>query len=287
MKGIICIAIVILILIAGWLWFRPFLKQIWGKYREEFSLKNTEDPVFLFRLLFDIAEYNGNPQLNHNIPYKHSIMSIEERQSFLERITTTGVTFTSRIVQVQTSARLPKDHISELETTGLTTIICDKDHYCLPGANVTVKGIVGLDGYYKNGVSLISYSNEKRDSSDRIDVSYENPIPKGSALGFLHSFLLIKDSSLLPSIDNGIYKGYLTTDLTNSSVEVMHRVYTEMPYNEWLSCVLTTMSYLYGCNPSSYIVGYGTDLYGKVVEDWTTLALNSSYSSRCITKKWK
>lgn len=287
MKGIVCIGIVIVVLVVGWIWFRPFLKKIWSKYREHFSVTNAEDPVFLFRLLFDVAEYNANPQLNYNIPYKDSITSKEDRDLFIDQITSEGVVFTSRILQVQTSASLSKDHISGVKTTGLTTIICDRDHYCLPGSNITIKGVGELDGYYKNGVSLIKYSNEKRDISNRVDAIYNSENggeTKGSSLGFLHTFQLIKDSSHIQSVQTGVYKGYIESISPEATTEVRHKIYRNMPYNEWLGCVLSAMFYLYGANYGMSIFGYASDLYGRVVEDWTQLVVNSSYSSKCLTR---
>ena len=283
MKGIVWIVIFILVILIGWKYFRTLLKNMWSRYREEFTITNVEDPVFLFRLIFDIAEYNANSYLNHNVPYKDSITDKEKRQDFLDKIITEGVTFISRIVKVQTSCNLPENHISGLRTTGLTTIICDRDHYCLPGANVTIKGIPGLDGYYKNGVSIARYANEKRDSMNRVDVDYELDA-RGSMLGLLHSFHLIKDTSTLDSIREGVDKGYMKNISSESSVEVFHKVYRSMTYNEWLSSVLSTMCYLYGPNPSMMIFGYAKDLYGTVVDDWSQIALNSSYNLKCQTK---
>ena len=284
MKGIVCIGILVVIFIVGWIWFRPYIRKVWSRYREGFSVENIEDPVFLFRILFDLAEYNANPQTNHNIPYKDTIMSLEERQDFLNRMMSDGVTFHSQILQVQTSASLPKGHISELENTGLTTIVCDRDHYCLPGSNITIKGIPGLDGTYKNGVSLCGYANEKRDSLNRVDAIYDGMVVKGSALGFLHSFQLIKDTSSVPSIREGTLKGYIESISPEASVEVRHRVYKTMPYNEWLSCVLTAMCYLYGTIAANLISGYATDLKGTVVEEWSQLVVNSSYGRKTRTK---
>jgi hypothetical protein len=284
MRGVFCICIGIIFLLILWKWFTPLCKRIWGKYSERFTVINIEDPVFLFRLLFDVAEYNSNPQLNHNVPYKDSIILIEDRQAFLDKITGEGVTFSSRIVQIQTSAVLPINHASGLKTTGLTTIVCDQDHYCLPGSTITISGIEELNGTYKNGVSLISYSNEKRDIANRVDASYDNDDIKGSALGFLHSFQLIKDTSSMPSSSSGIYKGYVEHIPSSARVEVMHKVYKNMNYNEWLASVLTCMCYLYGPNDKSYIHGYASDIYGRVVEDWSSLSLNSIYMLRCHTR---
>ena len=332
MKGFVCvgIGIIIVILIVGWIWFRPFLKKILSKYREHFSVTNVEDPVFLFRLLFDVAEYNGNPQLNYNVPYKDSITSKEERDLFIQQITSEGVSFTSRIIQVQISASLDKEHISELKNTGLTTIICDRDHYCLPGSNVTIKGLGELDGYYKNGVSVMKYSNEKQDISNRVDVIYnreqgtraaesgseqgtraaesgseqgtraaesgseqgtraaesgseQGTETKGSSLGFLHTFQLLKDSSQMQSIQTGVYKGYIESISPEATTEVKHKIYKDMPYNEWLACVLTAMYYLYGGNYGMSTSGYVSNLYGKVVEEWSQLNTNTSYSVKCLT----
>ena len=44
---------------------------MWSRYREEFTITNVEDPVFLFRLIFDIAEYNANfgDKLEVTVPY--------------------------------------------------------------------------------------------------------------------------------------------------------------------------------------------------------------------------
>ena len=299
MKGFVYvgIGIIIVILIVGWIWFRPFLKKILSKYREHFSVTNVEDPVFLFRLLFDVAEYNGNPQLNYNVPYKDSITSKEERDLFIQQITSEGVSFTSRIIQVQISASLDKEHISELKNTGLTTIICDRDHYCLPGSNVTIKGLGELDGYYKNGVSVMKYSNEKQDISNRVDVIYnreqgtraaesgseQGTETKGSSLGFLHTFQLLKDSSQMQSIQTGVYKGYIESISPEATTEVKHKIYKDMPYNEWLACVLTAMYYLYGGNYGTSTSGYVLNLYGKVVEEWSQLSINTTYSVKCLT----
>jgi hypothetical protein len=284
MKSIICIGIFITIIIVGWIWFRPFLIKIWNNRKEGFSIENIEDPVFLFNILFETSEHNGNPQLNWNIPYKDSISSIEKRQEFLRKITSEGVSFNSRIIKIQTSAGLPDGHISGLKTTGLTTIVCDRDHYCLPGSTVTIKGVPGIEGSYTNGVSLIGYSNEKRDNFNRIDASYDSTYAKGSALGFLHVFQLIKDTKDMESIQEGENKGYLKTIPPEATVEVTHKVYKMMPYNEWLSCVLATMCYLYGPISNTAITGYSTDSKGTVVEDWAQLVEKSSYSIDCKSK---
>jgi hypothetical protein len=277
---IIIFGISILILILSiYLYFK-----LVPSFIESFSIKNIEDPVYLFNLLFDIMETSTNPHLNHNIPFKYAITNQTDRKKFLEQITSDGVSFTSPIIAVHTTVTLPSDHISGKKNTGLTTFICAKDHYCLPGSNVEISGIEGLNGTYSNGVSLWSNTNEKPDSNNRIDVSYSDNNPKGSGLGILHSFNLIHDSSNMPSIKDGIYKGYLQNISSNATVTVTHKINSNTPYNEWIAAVLCTIDYLYGTSFNTGINVYWDTVYGRVISDWNQLVIYASTKLTFLTK---
>ena len=113
----------------------------------------------MFNWFFDICETSYNPQLNNNAPYIYAIMDKPTRTAFINNIKTEGVIFTTPIVQVQISA------INMNKSTELTTIICDDAHYCVPGSNVTITGLLdSINGEYKNGVSLWYSANDKKDN---------------------------------------------------------------------------------------------------------------------------
>jgi hypothetical protein len=243
--------------------------------RESFTLvKDLEDPVYLYNWIIDLCETNASPQLNYNAPYEYAIMDKNTRTDFVKMIQDKGIVFETPIDAILTSATLPPNDPSGLKTTGLTTIICSKDHNCISGSNVEISGINGLNGYYKNGVSLWNASNEKSQNKDRVDLEY-NPNTghsNGSAGIFLHSFHLIKESHQIPHQEEGIFKGYALDISPDARVRVTHRIYSSMPFNEWLSAVVASLNYLYGTSVHTHLYGYVTDVYGSVVSDWASLS---------------
>jgi hypothetical protein len=244
------------------------------KWVEPFNKQQLEDPVFLFDWMIDLLETNASPQLNYNAPYIYAEMDQTKRKQFIEDIKNKGITFQTPIVNVRCSAVLNPTIYNGLTSTGLTTISCNQDHNCICGANVTIVGIPGLEGFYPNGVSLWNNSNEKSQSIDRVDA--DSSTGKGSAFETLHSFLLIKDSSQLPQIKDGVNKGYISSIPTNAYVKVEYRIDSSMKFNEWWSALVATMNYLYGTTYHAKLKGYTTDVYGTMVSNWISLSSNST-----------
>jgi hypothetical protein len=243
--------------------------------RELFTIQNIENPYFMFKWFIDLCELNGNTQLNMNVPYIYAIMNKDQRDEYVTQIVSKkGVVFNTPIVDVQCSAVLPPNDESGLKTTGLTTIICAHEHHCLPGSNVEIRGLPGLNGRYVNGVSLWNNANEKKESKNRVDVDY-SPNTIGSSVGLIHSLNLIKDSSQLDQIRKGVRKGYLKEIPPEASISVTHRIYDSMPFNEWWSCLVSSISYLYGNVIHTTFGAYFTDVYGTIVSKWDTLTAYS------------
>ncbi len=265
----------LLFIVACYIIYRFFFKDkaFPFKWREHFTIRNLEDPVYLFDWMIDLLETNGTPQLNYNAPYVYAEMDQSKRMDFIKKIKEEGVRFQTPIVKVRCSARLDPSEYNGLSNTGLTTIVCLKDHNCLPGSNVKIVGIKGMEGFYKNGVSLWNCINEKEQAKNRVDVDSNRGI--GSAFEILHSFHLIKDTSSFDQIDEGIEKGYMKgISPANCYVEVTHKISSSMKFNEWWSSLVATMNYLYGTSVHSKMTGYATDVYGTFVEEWETLSSN-------------
>ena len=271
-----------------------------------FLNQSLYDPIFMIKKIFAQAEAI-QAHLNSNI--SSYAPDYYTRKGYVTDLCSQGVTFSVPVSMVRkshiyTGANLYPALFPAYTggSTKLTDICCAYSQYCTPGSNVTLSGFAnswtGLNGYYPNGVSAHALQINK-ENANRIDFKYGdsftyNNLSKnrvftesstGSALSWVNRFMLIKDTSD-PSYEaetTGPYKGY-GVNIGTPTVSVTHRVYSEMPPNEWLAAFVASCKYLFNNGVHMRPFVYYTTPQGQLITEWSQLSLSSTMATRTRVK---
>lgn len=232
------------------------------------------------------------------------------KQMISDILSPQGVTFSVPVVAVRkshvyTGANLYPTFQTPYTggSTQLTDICCAFTNYNTPGSNVTLSGFTGgwsvCNGYYPNGVSCIAYGTCKENDGRCQDYIYNGGAydvsgrvftsrnATGTSLAHVNRFFLIKDTSSISDsyiVTTGPYKNY-GVDFGEPVASVNHRVYSDMPYNEWHAALLAVMQYAFTDGRTHIrIRAYFANPQGQLISDWTTLS--SSISTMSNRLQW-
>jgi len=269
----------------------------------EFFGQSLLDPVWMIKKYFEQMEYNmciGNSNLQ-----TYAIDYYSRQQALEDLLSPQGLTFEVPIEMVRRSHYCAgnnnwPNYWATIPTgsTLLTDICCSYTHYATPGSNVTISGFTGdwtdLNGEYINGVSWVDWNSSKHNDR-RIDFVYTGPATKsskiitgsatGTAVMWLNKFVLIKDTvNHTGCYETGPYKGFNNVSLGSPKVTVTHKVYKNMPPNEWIAAYKALALYCYGTQSihDSHIVYFSaSNRLGQIISTWS--GLNSGFSAPGFT----
>ena len=236
----------------------PYVKS---QVSDDQQVYSFGDPVVLFDWYCDMMTKNCNP--NNNSCQNPSFYGDSYKiKSFIESVKKDGFSVTTPIKSIVVS--------SAWETIFNTQENC---HYCPPGSNITISGFSGayavLNGYHENNLNPEHNYFGNYMNSGTMDYNLTNGIATGSVMDHMNIFDLNYDSSSLPysTGPNALYGQAIFEG--NPVVTVLHKVHSEMTYNEWIAACAAVKQKIHGPQTHSYIQGVWNRNTYKVQSNWS------------------
>ena len=255
----------------------PYVKP---KDKSDQQMYSFSDPVVLFDWYCDMMTKNSNPN-NNSCQNKSFYGDSYKIKSFIETVKKDGFEVTTPIKSMIVSM------------TGYTRFNTRENcHYCPPGSNIKISGFSGaysvLNGYHENGVAINRNRFSNYMNSGTMDYNLTDGIATGSVIDHLNQFTMISDcsnGSVFPRSTgpNALYGQAIFEG--NPEVTVLHKVHSDMPYNEWIAACIAVKEKIHGPQTHSFIWYSYNMTTNKIVSDWTTDVNLLNISTNVITTR--